>query len=281
MNTFLVTWNPKKFPWKRLKLAGELARKGGAPVFANWTFGRSSKPRPGDRVFLIKVGQEPRGLIGSGKIVSRPESGPHHSDPRRGPQMYARIRWDYVVNGSKKAVVIARSKLDGAPFRKQRWSNQNPAILIKPEVAAALERLWAETIGTATGARIGEEALGDAVHVEGGRLQIYVNRFERDRQAREQCIDHFGCKCSVCEIALETVYGAVAADFIHVHHIQSLATTGETTVHPKKDLRPVCPNCHAILHRRNPPFSIQTVRSFIKTASLKAARRRHRLVARG
>ncbi|HHE7415551.1 TPA: HNH endonuclease, partial [Klebsiella pneumoniae] len=33
---------------------------------------------------------------------------------------------------------------------------------------------------------------------------------------------------------------------------------------PKKDLIPVCPNCHAMLHRRNPPFSPEELKSIIE-----------------
>ncbi len=31
----------------------------------------------------------------------------------------------------------------------------------------------------------------------------------------------------------------------------------EYEVDPVKDLRPVCPNCHAMIHRRSPPLSIE------------------------
>jgi predicted HNH restriction endonuclease len=30
------------------------------------------------------------------------------------------------------------------------------------------------------------------------------------------------------------------------------------------DLRPVCPNCHAVLHHRVPAFSIEEVRTFLQ-----------------
>ena len=40
-------------------------------------------------------------------------------------------------------------------------------------------------------------------------------------------------------------------DFIHVHHIIPLNEIKEEyTVDPIKDLVPVCPNCHAMLHRK-------------------------------
>ncbi|MBX3356601.1 MAG: HNH endonuclease [Phycisphaeraceae bacterium] len=52
-----------------------------------------------------------------------------------------------------------------------------------------------------------------------------------------------------------TRYGAIAADFIHVHHIGPIATQKEAhMVDAVRDLRPVCPNCHAVLHRVDPPM---------------------------
>ncbi len=52
-------------------------------------------------------------------------------------------------------------------------------------------------------------------------------------------------------------YGEIGQGFIHVHHLKQLSDVGEGyEVDPVADLRPVCPNCHAMLHRNNPPLSI-------------------------
>ena len=59
-------------------------------------------------------------------------------------------------------------------------------------------------------------------------------------------------------------YGEVAEGLIHVHHLRSLSEVGEEyIVDPIADLRPVCPNCHAVLHTRTPPFSIEEVVTFL------------------
>jgi 5-methylcytosine-specific restriction protein A len=43
-----------------------------------------------------------------------------------------------------------------------------------------------------------------------------------------------------------------------------LSQIGEKyTLNPINDLRPVCPNCHAIIHKKNPPFTIDEVKKFI------------------
>jgi predicted HNH restriction endonuclease len=102
--------------------------------------------------------------------------------------------------------------------------------------------------------------------VEGSLKQTLVNRYERDSVARDRCIRHHGCMCSVCGFDFLAAYGAVAAGFIHVHHLVLLSTIGtDYVVDPIEDLRPVCPNCHAIIHHRNPPYSIGDVRGFLKS----------------
>jgi hypothetical protein len=107
---------------------------------------------------------------------------------------------------------------------------------------------------------------GTVRYAEGSPNQTLVNRYERDPVARERCILHHGCLCSVCGLDFRAAYGEVAAGFIHVHHLRPLSSIGaDYVVNPVKDLRPVCPNCHAIIHRCTPPYSIDKVRSFLKS----------------
>ena len=86
---------------------------------------------------------------------------------------------------------------------------------------------------------------------EGKRKSVMVNVYERNPFARKQCIDYYGVQCQVCNLDFETTYGDVGKDFIHVHHIKPLHEIKQGyTVDPIKDLIPVCPNCHSMLHRK-------------------------------
>lgn len=99
---------------------------------------------------------------------------------------------------------------------------------------------------------------------EGQKKQITVNTFERNKYAREKCIDFYGTNCSVCKLDFKEKYGDMGKGFIHVHHLKPISKIGQTyKVDPKEDLRPVCPNCHAMLHRKEPAFSIQELKSII------------------
>ena len=97
--------------------------------------------------------------------------------------------------------------------------------------------------------------------VEGARISVVVNRYERDLAARKACIEEHGLKCSVCDRDFEAMYGAHGAGFIHVHHLKPLYSIAEKyIVDPIQDLRPVCPNCHAMIHRGDKLLTIDEAR---------------------
>lgn len=112
-----------------------------------------------------------------------------------------------------------------------------------------------------------EEVVPDVVFSEGAVVQIRVNQYERDQKARERCIEHHGPQCSVCGFDFARSYGLTLSGFIHVHHLTPLASVGvRYRVDPVADLRPICANCHAVVHRREPPYTIEEVRAMAARA---------------
>jgi hypothetical protein len=98
-----------------------------------------------------------------------------------------------------------------------------------------------------------------------GNKQLYSQtKIERSIANRNRCIEIFGTQCQVCEIKLSEIYGELAEDFIHVHHVESIAKTGPRWIDPSKDLIPVCPNCHSMLHRRDPPIMPNDLRKILE-----------------
>jgi predicted restriction endonuclease len=99
---------------------------------------------------------------------------------------------------------------------------------------------------------------------EGVKKQVFVNIYERSLQARKDCIKEYGYECTICKFDFEKVYGKVGKNFIHVHHIKPLSEIdAKYKIDPIKDLRPVCPNCHAMLHTRKPVYSIIELQNII------------------
>lgn len=102
---------------------------------------------------------------------------------------------------------------------------------------------------------------------EGARKQVFVNSYERNRRARDQCVQYFGARCIICSFDFEEVYGDIGRGIIHVHHLKPLSEIGESyRIDPLEDLRPVCPNCHLMIHKSDPPYSIDEVIKMIKKA---------------
>lgn len=99
---------------------------------------------------------------------------------------------------------------------------------------------------------------------EGATTTVTVTLYERSAIARRKCVEHYGCSCCVCGFSFESVYGELGRAYIHVHHVVPLAdVTKEYEVDPIRDLRPVCPNCHAMLHRKAPAISVEELKQQI------------------
>ncbi|MER8390885.1 HNH endonuclease [Mesorhizobium sp. M1340] len=99
---------------------------------------------------------------------------------------------------------------------------------------------------------------------EGELRTVELTKHERNVKARRECIRHFGYRCQACDLSYEDRYGPIGADLIHVHHLTPLSEIGEAyRVDPIRDLVPLCANCHHVVHRRNPPYSIAELRSVI------------------
>lgn len=165
----------------------------------------------------------------------------------------------------------------------------DPHITFREIYDAVLEHKWAPVLQNFRGLRsiiVPEEVAGKIkalryggephifpdevddkkVFREGAVRQVSVNAYERNPQAREACIAHYGTRCYVCHIDFGELYGPAVKGFIHVHHLCPLSSTGEGyKVDPSVDLRPVCPNCHAVIHSRTPPYSMEEVRQMMIT----------------
>ena len=104
------------------------------------------------------------------------------------------------------------------------------------------------------------------VQKEGTVKTVQVNVHERNPALRKQCLEYYGTICAVCDVDLGSIYGEYYSAKIHVHHLNPISGFDEEhDVNPINDLRPVCPNCHMIIHcRRDKPYSIEEVKEMLK-----------------
>lgn len=111
-----------------------------------------------------------------------------------------------------------------------------------------------------------EESIAEA---EEGKVLTRVHRMrERSdglrRQKRKAVKKATGrLACEACEVDLEERYGVRASDFIECHHVVPLHTLDPGKKTRLDDLALLCPNCHRILHLRQPWLTVEEVRELV------------------
>lgn len=86
---------------------------------------------------------------------------------------------------------------------------------------------------------------------DGTGKKTFINTYERNPTARKECIRINGAKCAICGFDANEVYGSDYEGKIQVHHIIPIHKMNERyTIDPGKDLIPICPNCHMIIHSK-------------------------------
>ncbi len=270
-NSYLFVWNPSK--WSQWtdpnnepyieKNIEELKNTG--KVTLMWSCRSHKSIRPGDRAFMTRVGSSPRGIFASGKVVSEPFLSQHWSGEDKDiPRVL--IEFDTLLNPEKEPILTV-DHLDKGNLSKQTWTPQSSGISIRPEVVDELEEEWFEFLRTQHIRHnpFSETTDSTITFIEGSATQVTQTKYERNIYARKECLKHFGYSCSVCDFNFEKFYGSLGYKFIHVHHLTQVATIKqEYQVNPIQDLRPVCPNCHSMLHKQNPPLTIDELKEIIK-----------------
>jgi 5-methylcytosine-specific restriction enzyme A len=270
MSTYLLKWNPKKWEWATLPQDVEQVR--GRGFFDDrWTYGNSKRIQRGDRAFLLRTGVAPRGIMASGVITEEPHEDAHYDTERRDGDtaLYVGVRFDALLHPDRESILDVDQLQTGflGEFISRIQYAPKSGVIIPPMAAAELETAWAAFL-TADGQQpmfLADEVTTPSRFFEGATRQIFVNIYERNPYARQRCIEHYGCRCSVCDFDFEQVFGELGRGFIHVHHVKPLSEIqAEYEIDPIADLRPICPNCHAMIHRGTTMMSIEDLRERIE-----------------
>jgi predicted HNH restriction endonuclease len=71
---------------------------------------------------------------------------------------------------------------------------------------------------------------------------------------------HYGAVCCICGFDFGHKYGEEFTGMIHIHHLKMISEyDDEYVVDPVADLRPVCPNCHMVIHSKQGGYSLDEV----------------------
>lgn len=147
-------------------------------------------------------------------------------------------------------------------FYKRSGATTGDTIVLEvpmPPDADAMRTVWSE-------GRVGSPQ-ADPATKEGEMVLRLVRSYERSPAHRQKAIELHGHRCFGCEVLLEEVYGPPAAGFIHIHHAIPVSRIGKDyRLDVRRDLVPLCPNCHAVAHRRDPPYTVEELRQLLREA---------------
>ena len=138
---WLLSWNPSKWTWASMSedraatLAGERASN-------SWRCG-STKPREGDRVFLMRTGVAPKGIVAGGSVTRAPYEGPHWDQEQADvgdTASFIDVDFD-AIRDADYDTIVQLAELERIEPR-QEWNPQSSGIEIKRKSARTLERLW-------------------------------------------------------------------------------------------------------------------------------------------
>jgi 5-methylcytosine-specific restriction protein A len=270
MNVFVLTHNPdmsgspsEQPGWAERTAAGTRIRN------ENWSTGSRRTGLHDDDVGFVLRTKDRRGIIAACEFTGEIYQDDHWQDrelPKRQRRQANYAPCDFV------RVVAVEDRLPIDELRRRfsavAWDRfQGSGVMLAPNVGRRLRRLWDEHVALLNGGPYLPDEADEAetFNEEGHRLVVSVTRFERNPRARKACIDHHGYACAGCDLELETVYGPRGRHFIHVHHLDPIASaTGPRKVDPVRDLRPLCPNCHAIVHRYRPILTLSQLRALVR-----------------
>ena len=100
--------------------------------------------------------------------------------------------------------------------------------------------------------------------LEGRMTEAKLLRRQRNRQARQQCLEASGYKCYICGFDFEKTYGEIGKGFLEVHHKRPISTYDEEHEIPQSELVALCSNCHSIVHRRKEAMDVDELKNIVQ-----------------
>ena len=171
--------------------------------------------------------------------------------------------WEKYEKQVKTLYVISRCELLKEPFPITELIKVSDGKCISENYGYSYCLVLEQETGMARTIRVFPDELAELnKYIEGGKSTVSVAIRKRSASAKEACLKHYGCACTACGFDFERTYGDIGKGFIHVHHLRSLSSVeGEFEVDPIRDLSPVCPNCHAMIHKIDPPLAVEELRT--------------------
>lgn len=273
MPAYLLTWNPLRYDKRWSREAGRLAR--GQRVSAKWATGVNKSIKPGDRLFFVRVGNEPRGIFASAVATSGSYQGEHWDLERaaRGEVAnYVDFVFEALLDPDRDPLFDPRSI---PALRSGNWSPQGSGAGIKEKFLKTLEASWNQHLHTRGRAAAPKrvppknqamlavnglpslDAEAEANEMPEGAVRWrYTLHRQRESRLRSRKLaevlarqGRLVCEVPGCGFDFHDFYGELGRDFAHVHHLRPLASRAKPEATRLEELAVVCANCHAMIHR--------------------------------
>ena len=260
----LITWNPLNTDYNWDCYSDDCKRVlAGQDLLDTWSVGNStSRAIPlRSRLYLLRQGQEPRGIVGSGWSRSEPYLNPESNDGR---SRWIDLEFNMLIDLEKHPPLDWR-KFQTGPLAAIHWKTQKSGIQVPDE----LENHWREHLTIIFGGEIPAIPMinEDEEFPEGRYFWGWHRQVERNQtlvqKAKAQAKKDGKLHCWACGFDFAKKYGAHGQDFIECHHtipVMSLIESSSTKI---SDLAMVCSNCHRMLHRRRPWLSMKDLKSLV------------------
>jgi 5-methylcytosine-specific restriction protein A len=264
--TFLFSWNPAKWSWEKFsKLQKEWLAHSNTEE--EWSSGTNKSIPAGARIFLLKQGEPPKGIVGSGRTTSGPQRGPHWDGSGR-QRNFNDIRFDFLLDPRVDGLLPVEELQD---LSTTLWSSPSSGIKLPPKIAAEVELRWGNFLTSIGRLKTAPFEVPESLDVpdseEGMRLLAWHFTIERDpllvkRKKKAVIKETGGLACEVCDFDFFETYGDHGQGFCECHHTRPLSEGKRTT--GLDDLAVICANCHRMVHRRKLMLTLAQLRKIVK-----------------
>ncbi|WP_284352198.1 HNH endonuclease [Roseisolibacter agri] len=257
---YLLTWNPGggrgsvDASYEKLAAFARDERP-----WVSWSCGNSQGIPAGSRIFLLRQGRVPRGVVASGWVTRGSHEDLHWQTERRArgeSAWYVGVGFDALLLDPAVEPPLDVASATEGPLTGVPWATPRSGIAIRPTTAAALEIAWTAHVEQLRPVSLMDDP--ELAAVEGHVRKGLVAHRSRERALRAaklaavQEADPEGrlqCEVPGCGFDFAARYGALGAGFAHVHHRWPLAELEGPRLTTLADLAVVCANCHAMIHR--------------------------------
>ena len=267
MPAYLLTWNPKNWPWESFEEDYETFLRAGQ-LDMRWSSGSRRELPIGSRVYLLRQGVEPRGLIASGWTDEEPMPD-RHWDPEKAAAgetaHYVHFNLDVLLDPERQSPLDVR-QLPPGPVQRVNWIPYGSGMELPDDAATQLESIW---LSYTKDEPSGLGVVADVLEGLEGQVRLRLVRHRRReralrdakiKQAQSESPDgRLKCQVPRCGFDFEKRYGALGKSFAEVHHLSPLGNAAGPVQTRLDDLAVVCSNCHSMIHRGGKSRSIDNL----------------------